>query len=272
MERVLAVLKKEVGTGGEVETSQLGERPRYGERRGEPNQPILGYSVTNTVELRVAVIKLVGRLLDLGLQAGANTVERVQFKLKDPETAQSEALRAASGKARARAAAMGDGLGLRVGRTISVSEGDRDDSFAPFEEALDETQTGLLRECLPRIRIRRGRGDRDRDLRPRRALKRAQGVTSILFVPTQPVCSSAAVTGAKLQLTSQTPLTACSHPPTVPVRSQGPSDDTWFGWLQLALKLAKDLASKPAHSSQPAPMGDLHETWMFVQPCGPAVV
>src|SRR5437016_5908389 len=77
--------------------------------------------------------------------------------------------------------------------------------------------------------------------------------------------------GAKLQIVPQTPLTSVPHPPTVPVRTQGPSDQTWFGWLQPALKRARDAASKPASSSQLTPMFDVHEPWMFVQPCGPAV-
>jgi uncharacterized protein len=126
MEQVLAALKKEVGAGGEVKTSELSVSPRFGEpRRGQPNPPILGYTVTNTVLVRVADTKAVGRLLDRAFELGANTVQRVAFTLKDPEAAQNAALRAASAKARARATTMADGLGLRVGQVISVSEGDR---------------------------------------------------------------------------------------------------------------------------------------------------
>ncbi|MDB4982265.1 MAG: hypothetical protein JWM82_3017 [Myxococcales bacterium] len=128
MAQVLAVLKKEVGAGDDVKTSQLNVSPRFGEgRRGEPS-PLLGYTVTNTVAVRVADIKAVGRLLDAALAAGANTVERVQFTLKDPEAAQNEALRGAAAKARARATAMSDGLGLKVGPVLSLSEGDGESS------------------------------------------------------------------------------------------------------------------------------------------------
>jgi uncharacterized protein YggE len=124
MEQVLAALRKEIGAGGELKTSELSVRPRFGEsRRGQPNPPILGYTVTNTVQVRLADTKAVGRLLDGAFQAGANTVERVQFTLKDPEAAQNQALRAASAKTRARATAMGEGLGLRVGQVLQVSEG-----------------------------------------------------------------------------------------------------------------------------------------------------
>jgi len=127
MEQVLAALKKEIGAGDEVKTSDLSVSPRVAEtRQGQPNPPILGYTVTNRVQVRVADTKAVGRLLDRAFQAGANTVESVEFTLKEPEAAQNAALRAASAKARARAAAMADGLGLRVGQVISVREGDRE--------------------------------------------------------------------------------------------------------------------------------------------------
>jgi uncharacterized protein len=130
MQQVLAVLKKEVGADGEVKTSELTVRPRFEETRNGQVAHILGYTVTNVVEVRVANIKSVGRLLDLAFQAGANTAERVGFTLKDSEAAQNAALRAASAKARARATAIAEGQGLRVGEVVSVSEGAQEEDFA----------------------------------------------------------------------------------------------------------------------------------------------
>jgi uncharacterized protein YggE len=130
MEQVLAVLKKEVGADGEVKTAELNVVPRLSApQRGQPNRPIVGYTVTNTLHVRVADIRSVGRLIDRAFQAGANTVERLEFSVKNPDGAQNEALRAASAKARARATAMADGLGLRVGHVLSVSEGDEAETF-----------------------------------------------------------------------------------------------------------------------------------------------
>jgi len=65
MEQVIAALKKEVGAGGEVKTSDLNVTPRFGEsKRGEVSRPILGYTVTNIVHVQMADTKAVGRLLD----------------------------------------------------------------------------------------------------------------------------------------------------------------------------------------------------------------
>jgi uncharacterized protein YggE len=130
MERVLAALKREIGADGEIKTSELSMRPRFEESRsGLPTQHVLGYTVTNTVHVRVAKTRAVGRLLDVAFEAGANTVERVELTLKDPEAAQNQALRAASAKARARATAVAEGQGLRIGDVISLSEGDGEEPF-----------------------------------------------------------------------------------------------------------------------------------------------
>jgi uncharacterized protein YggE len=130
MNQVIAALKKEIGADGEVKTSEINVSPRFEKSRNGVAQRILGYTVTNTVHVRDANVKAAGRLLDAALQSGANTVQRVAFTLKDPEAAQSAALRAASAKARARATAMAEGQGLRVGDVLSVSEGQVSTPFA----------------------------------------------------------------------------------------------------------------------------------------------
>jgi uncharacterized protein len=133
MEQVLAAIKKEIGSDGDIKTSQISVTPRFPDsNRASRATAILGYTVSNTLLVRVNDIKAVGRILDRALEAGANTVDRVAFTLKDPEAAQNEALRAATAKARARALAMAEGLFLRVGQVLSVSEG-VGDSYNPLE-------------------------------------------------------------------------------------------------------------------------------------------
>lgn len=125
MQQIIEVLKKEVGAGGEVQTAGYQVSPRFGEERpGGTRLPIVAYTVTNTVRVRIPDVNAVGRLMDAAFKAGANTVEQVEFTLKNPEPAQSEALRAAAAKARARAQAMAAALGLRVAHVVSISEGD----------------------------------------------------------------------------------------------------------------------------------------------------
>ena len=62
MDRILAALKKEIGAGGEVKTVGYMVTQRLGEpKKGERNQPIVGYTVTNVVRSRIPDVKAAGR-------------------------------------------------------------------------------------------------------------------------------------------------------------------------------------------------------------------
>lgn len=151
MERVLAVLKKEVGSTGEIKTSEITVRSRFEESRtGVQNRHhILGYTAVNTIRIRLPDTRGVGPLLDSAFQAGANTVDDVEFTLKDSETAQNQALREASAKARARAGAMAEGQGMRVGDVMSVSEGQRDSLLAEFQDTAGSFRRGVAFAPMP---------------------------------------------------------------------------------------------------------------------------
>jgi uncharacterized protein YggE len=56
------------------------------------------------------------------MKAGANTVQRLEFTLRHPQTAQQEALREAAKQARASAETIASALGLRITRILSVDE------------------------------------------------------------------------------------------------------------------------------------------------------
>jgi uncharacterized protein YggE len=90
---------------------------------GKPE--IVGYTATNVLRIRTATLGNVGKLIDGAMQAGANSIHRLIFNLKDEQAAQLQALRLASSKAKAKAEAMAEALGLRVVAVLSVVEGDR---------------------------------------------------------------------------------------------------------------------------------------------------
>jgi len=124
MDRILVALKKEIGAGGEVKTVGYMVTQRLGEpKKGERNQPIVGYTVTNVVRSRIPDVKAVGKIIDLGLKNGANEVQRLVFTLKNSDPVQAEALKAAAAKARTRATALAAALGLKLGAVLSVSDG-----------------------------------------------------------------------------------------------------------------------------------------------------
>lgn len=132
--RVLAEIKKQLGEGDEVTTAGYALTPNYRyPKDGKPE--IAGYTASNTLRVKTTNLALVGRLIDSAMQAGANRVHRLVFTLKDELAAQLEALRLASAKARTKAEAVANSLGLKIDRIAAVNETGR--AVQPiFREAL----------------------------------------------------------------------------------------------------------------------------------------
>lgn len=122
--RVLSEIKKLLRNTDEVKTSGYSLTPAYRYPQGGKPE-IVGYNASNTVRIKTINIDLVGRLIDSAMLAGANNVNRLVFTLKDEPSAQLEALRAASLKARSKAEAIATTLGLKVVKITSVAEGER---------------------------------------------------------------------------------------------------------------------------------------------------
>jgi uncharacterized protein YggE len=122
--RVMAELKKLLGRNDELKTVSYSLFPNYRyPKDGKPE--ITGYTASNILRIKTADLTGVGKLIDVGMQSGANAINRLAFTLKDEQAAQVEALRLAVQKAKSKADGMAAALGLKVTRIITVSEGER---------------------------------------------------------------------------------------------------------------------------------------------------
>lgn len=83
-----------------------------------------GYRTSNTFVVMTKELELVGKLLDVGVQAGANRVESISFELseKKQKEVKTEALRKATANAKEKAEALADGAGVRLGKLLLLSE------------------------------------------------------------------------------------------------------------------------------------------------------
>lgn len=123
LEAVIAQLRAVLGAGGEIKTVNYSVHPnyRYPKEGGPPS--ITGYTASNTVEAATDDLKSVGRLIDAATQSGANTIQSLEFLLKNDRAVRAQALREAALQARANAEAMAAALGLKVTRVLEVEEG-----------------------------------------------------------------------------------------------------------------------------------------------------
>lgn len=127
-QRMTAVMQmlKEIGIGAdEMATGQFQIRPEW----SRPPRPtpanwqrqIIGYQVTNELQVTTSQIALAGKLLSLAQRAGANQIGGLQFGLADPTTERQRAIEVATAKAIRKAQTMAAAAGVTLGELQSIS-------------------------------------------------------------------------------------------------------------------------------------------------------
>jgi uncharacterized protein YggE len=106
----------------DLQTSNFSIQPLY---TADPARAIRGYSVTNTLALKVRKLADVSKILDDATKAGSNniTVQGLTFGIDDPEEIKAEARKLAMEQAKKRAQETADNAGVDLGKPISISEG-----------------------------------------------------------------------------------------------------------------------------------------------------
>ncbi len=129
MNRVIQALKRAGIADRDIQTSNLSLNPVYKPQiqrpdgRMEPEQPtIIGYQVSNTVNVRQRNLAEFGRVIDTLVSAGANQVNGPSFQMDNADEAMDEARIEAMTKARARANLYARAAGLKVVRLLSITE------------------------------------------------------------------------------------------------------------------------------------------------------
>jgi hypothetical protein len=129
---VIAEVKKIIKPGEQTKTIGYSVTPTYRyPKDGKPE--IVGYTATNIVQVKMASIADVGRLIDAATSVGANRIQRLVFTLKDQDAAQRDALRNATVKAKQKAEDVAKALGVKLVRVMSVAENER--SVQPLARA-----------------------------------------------------------------------------------------------------------------------------------------
>lgn len=93
------------------------ERDRQGQLTG-----VRRYHVVNHIRVRLRDLDKTGEFLQKALEAGANTVGGIAFRVSDPEALERQARDLAIANARAKAEQLATGLGAKLGPLRQVSE------------------------------------------------------------------------------------------------------------------------------------------------------
>jgi len=88
-----------------------------------PPASIVGYTVTQSVDIKVRDFGKIGDIMGGVVTNGANQVGSLSFTIDDPEKVQGEARAEAITKAKAKAQAVAEAGGFKIGRLLGVQEG-----------------------------------------------------------------------------------------------------------------------------------------------------
>lgn len=137
MDRVISAIISAGLTKKDYRTSRLQIRPLWSSRPRNPDAgwraEIIGYRVSNYLQVKTREISSTGRLITLATEAGANQIDNIGFGLSDSRSHRAEAITRATGNARADAevAAKASGVTIKAVRSFTLDNAEAIDFIAP---------------------------------------------------------------------------------------------------------------------------------------------
>jgi uncharacterized protein YggE len=138
-EAVIKAVKAAAGADPEVETSDYSLEPQRDWQGQMPR--IVGYEARNSVSVTTRALDSVGAVIDAATGAGANSVDGVNFILRESNVARGKALGDASRQAMQKAEAMAGAMNGRIVRVVEQREGGFPER--PTELTDNEASAGL---------------------------------------------------------------------------------------------------------------------------------
>lgn len=128
MAKVLAAMKEAGIEDRDLQTGGINIQPRYvypDDKNGLKEPTITGYSVTNTLTVRIRDLAKVGNILDTSVTLGVNQGGDLSFVNDNPSGVITEARKRAVADAIARAKTLTDAAGVGLGKVIEINEQSR---------------------------------------------------------------------------------------------------------------------------------------------------
>jgi len=145
--QVMTTLKRIVASGGELKTSGYSVSPEYDyPKDGKPR--LNGYQTSNTVQVTLNDLALLGPVIDKSVSSGANEITGIAFSLKDDLAIRQQALSEAAQKAKTNAEAIARALGLKVVGVLSA-ESSAMGGIRPLPVAFMKAEAGMARAPTP---------------------------------------------------------------------------------------------------------------------------
>lgn len=140
MKKVLGEMRGEGIEARDLQTSNFSIQPKYvypsPKTSGERQPPrIVGYTVRNTLTVRVRDISRVGAILDTSVTLGVNSGGNIRFTNNDPSEAIDRARVEAVHDAMKKAETLAGAAGVKTGKILELSEQSSASRAAPIARA-----------------------------------------------------------------------------------------------------------------------------------------
>lgn len=123
MANIVATLKSAGIKDADIQTTGYNLNPRYDYSEDKTGE-IAGYTLTQSVTVKIRDLENVGSVVDTATGAGANDISSPVFAIDDPENVKTEARAEAFEKAKAKAESLADAAGVNLGAIVTFSEDD----------------------------------------------------------------------------------------------------------------------------------------------------
>ncbi len=121
-----------------------------------PPAEVVGYTITQNVEVKIRDFSKIGDILSGVVKSGANSVSQLQFTIDDPEKAKNDARADAIEKAKTQAEEIADAAGFSVGRLLSVDESGYSPMYYDSMRSMKVMSNGVGAEAVPAPSIEPG--------------------------------------------------------------------------------------------------------------------
>jgi uncharacterized protein YggE len=110
---------------------------------------IVGYTASNTVRLLLDDTSKLQSVIDIAITSGANSINRLAFTLRNDKPVRAQALAEAATQAQAGAQALAAAMNLKLGRLLSVEEGQPVIVSPPREISFEKLQSTAVSPISP---------------------------------------------------------------------------------------------------------------------------
>lgn len=123
MDKVITAIKAAGIKADDIRTVNYSMYPKYDYNKETGASKIIGYTVSNSVNVTVRDLEKAGSIIDAAADSGVNTSSNISFSLSNYEDFYNEALKKAALAAKKKADSISGALGITLKAPISINEG-----------------------------------------------------------------------------------------------------------------------------------------------------